>query len=309
MALALGFASGVSLGAQAAVTIYALKGPSGIGMIGLFEEPPRVAGLTLSAQALASADLMVARFLSGEAKAGILPPNIAAKLRAAGRPIVTAASVGNGMLSLVTSDKTIRTIRDLRGKEIYVAGQGATPDYVFRRLLAVNGIDAEKDVQLRFSMAYPEMAQSLIAGKISIAVLPEPFSTMARTGSETLAVPFDLQDEWAHAGGSAAYPMTLLVFDEGFARTHPAAVDAIRRSYRQSIEWVTANPGEAGVLVEKHDLGLKAGIAAAAIPRSGFAYVDSRQARPAIEALLSVFLAYAPGSIGGKLPDDGFYLK
>jgi len=59
--------------------------------------------------------------------------------------------------------------------------------------------------------------------------------------------------------------------------------------------------------VEKHDLGLKAAVAAKAIPRSAYVYEGAREARPSIEALLGVFLQLSPASVGGKLPDDGFY--
>ena len=74
-----------------------------------------------------------------------------------------------------------------------------------------------------------------------------------------------------------------------------------------SIAWVTAQPLEAGALVEKQELGLKAGIAAKAIPRSAYVFTAAPEARGAVEALLGVFLELAPASVGGKLPDDGFY--
>ena len=132
------------LGAQEKITVYGLKGPSGIGMIRMFETPPQSAGVDISIEALASADLMVARFASGQAKIGILPPNIAAKLASAGKPLAVAAVVGNGMVSFLSSDSTVKSIADLKGKEVYVAGQGATPDYVFKKILSANGIDPEK---------------------------------------------------------------------------------------------------------------------------------------------------------------------
>ncbi|MCX7949337.1 MAG: ABC transporter substrate-binding protein, partial [Treponemataceae bacterium] len=95
------FAVAGFLFSQERITLYGIKGPSGIGMIRLFESPPQVAGWQISIEALAQADLMAAKFASGEAKLGILPPNVAAKLYAAGRPIQVLAVVGEGMLSLI----------------------------------------------------------------------------------------------------------------------------------------------------------------------------------------------------------------
>jgi NitT/TauT family transport system substrate-binding protein len=296
------------LGAQSSLTIYSIKGPSGVGMIRLFEDPPVIQGMSVRLEALAQADLLAARFLSGEAKAGILPPNVAAKIASGGKPLQIAAVVGAGMLSLLTSDPAVRTIEDLRGKTVEVAGQGATPDLVFRRILLSWGISPGKDIQMGYSLAYPEIAQSLIAGRISTALLPEPFATMARTGKPGLREAADIEAEWIKAGGKGNFPMTVLVVDAEFARSRPEAVRTILGAYENSIRWVTANPREAGALVEKHDLGLKAAVVSAAIPRSNYVFVPAVEARASLEALFRIFLEFAPAAIGGALPPDGFYL-
>jgi NitT/TauT family transport system substrate-binding protein len=59
--------------------------------------------------------------------------------------------------------------------------------------------------------------------------------------------------------------------------------------------------------VEKHEFGLKAAVAEAAIPRSNYIFIPALQARKSLEALYTAFLEFAPGSIGGALPADDFY--
>lgn len=51
---------------------------------------------------------------------------MAAKLYSAGIPLSLAAVVGDGMVSFLTSDPAVSSLADLKGKEIFVAGQGAT---------------------------------------------------------------------------------------------------------------------------------------------------------------------------------------
>jgi NitT/TauT family transport system substrate-binding protein len=296
-----------SQSSAAALTIYAIKGPSGVGMIRLFEEPPQVSGFAVRVEALAQADLMAAKFIAGEAKFGVLPPNMAAKIASSGRDIQIAAIVGNGMLSLLSADPAVARIEDLRGRSVEAAGQGATPDYVFRRILTAKGLKPGDDVRLTYTLAYPEIAQSLIAGRVPLALLPEPFATMALAGRPDLKAVGNIQEEWARAGGTANYPMSALVVDGEFARARPDAVRAILAACRASTEWVLAHPAEAGALVEKHELGIRADVAAAAIPKSNYVFIPAREARPAIEALFRAFLEYAPESIGGVLPGDGFY--
>ncbi|MDR2103933.1 MAG: ABC transporter substrate-binding protein [Treponema sp.] len=297
------------LSAQSSLTIYGINGPSGVGMIRLFENPPKASGFDIKVEVLAQADLLAARFISGDAKVGILPPNVAAKIASTGKPIQAAAVVGAGMLSLLSADPAVRTIADLKGKTVEVAGQGATPDYVFRRILLSKGINPDRDLKLSYALAYPEIAQSLIAGRVSLALLPEPFATMARSGKPDLRVVGDIQGEWAAAGGSGNYPMTVLVVDAGFAAAQPAVVRTILDAYKASIQWVVANPAEAGALTEKHKLGLRAPVVSAAIPRSNYVFIPAAEARPGLEALFKAFLEFSPVSIGGALPQDSFYLK
>jgi NitT/TauT family transport system substrate-binding protein len=278
-------------------------------MIRLFETPPQIRGMEVSMEALTQADLIAARFMSGEAKIGTLPANVAAKIASGGKQIQIAAVINLGMLNLLTSDDAIRTIEDLRGQRVEVTGQGATPDYVFRRILISHGLNPDRDLQLNYALAYPEIAQSLIAGRVSIALLPEPFASMAKAGNPALRNVADIQAEWSIAGGSGNYPMAVLVVDSEFARTYPDAVRTILGEIRDSIQWVNANPAEAGALVEKHEWGLRAPMISAAVPRSNYVYIPAQEARSSIEALFKVFLEFAPVSIGGVLPPDRFYFN
>jgi NitT/TauT family transport system substrate-binding protein len=300
-----------AIGAFAAprpIVIGALKGPSGIGMIKLFEAAPEPAdGSVVKPVRVASVDLMTAKLISGEYDAGVLPINVAAKLYSSGIQIELAAVVGEGMLSFLSADASIRSLGDLRGKKISVAGQGATPDYLFRRLLKGAGLDPVKDLQLDYSLPYPEAAVALASGKISYAILPEPFATMARIHNPLVQNRLDLGGLWMEQTGQSVYPMTCFVVSSALAATRPKAVRTILDAYAASISWVVAHPSEAGALVEKNDLGLKADIATASIPLSAHVFKDARTAKPEIEALLGVFLEFSPVSVGGRLPDDAYY--
>jgi NitT/TauT family transport system substrate-binding protein len=130
---------------------------------------------------------------------------------------------------------------------------------------------------------------------------------MALQGRPDLRRIGDIQEEWIRAGGGANYPMTVLAVDADFARANPDAMRIILNAYRASTEWVVTHPEEAGALVEKHELGIPARVAQAAIPRSNYVFLAARQARPAIEALFRIFLEFSPESIGGALPADSFY--
>jgi NitT/TauT family transport system substrate-binding protein len=303
------YARGNSEGGKTPLTIYGLKAPSGVGIIRLLDSPPLISGFNVKVEALPpQPDLLAARFISGEAKVGILPVNMAAKIASSGKDIRVVAVIAEGMLSLISSDPSVRSLGDLKRKTVEISsGQGATPDFVFRRILTRHGIDPDRDLTLGYALSYPEITQSLIAGKVSIALIPEPFATMALLGKPELIVAADIQEEWKLLEGGGNYPMTFLVANGAFASANPVAVNGILDAVRDSIEWVNAHPAEAGVLAEKHNLGLRAPVVAAAIPKSNYVCIPAAEARPSIEALFKVFLEFAPASIGGILPADRFY--
>jgi NitT/TauT family transport system substrate-binding protein len=132
---------------------------------------------------------------------------------------------------------------------------------------------------------------------------------MALTGKPDLVSVADIQQEWSRAGGRENFPMTLLVVDGAFASENPGAVKEILNAVKTSIEWVKAHPAEAGALVEKHELGLSAPVVAAAVPKSNYVFIPASEGRAVLEALFGLFLEYAPASIGGALPGEGFYFK
>jgi NitT/TauT family transport system substrate-binding protein len=279
----------------------------------LFEWPPEINPYLITFKILPQADIAAALFISGEAKIGLLPVNMAAKIAAIDRKIQAAAVTGTGMLTLLSHDPQIECIEDLKGKTIEVAGQGATPDYVFRKILQAKGLIAGRDLSLNYNLTYPETALALASGRIQYALLPEPFTTLALNANSSLVSVADIQEEWIQAAGNSGniaggnFPMTLLAVNRDFANAHSNLISVILDSVKNSIEWVRENPESAGLLAEKYELGLPAEVVEKAIPGSNYIFIPILQARADLEVLLSAFYEYAPASIGGALPSDDFY--
>jgi NitT/TauT family transport system substrate-binding protein len=103
--------------------------------------------------------------------------------------------------------------------------------------------------------------------------------------------------------------MTLLVVDGDFAAARPSLMGVLLDAVKDSVEWVVSHPAEAGRLVEKHELGLRAQVVSAAVPRSNYVFIPASAARQSLEALFEAFLDFAPASIGGALPGDDFYYR
>ncbi len=289
--------------------VFGLKGPTSIGMLALFRTPPDLGdGYRASVEAVASPDLIVARLLSGEADFAFLPINLAANLYARGAPIRLAATTGGGVLYVVTSRSDIHSLRDLAGKTLYGSSQGSAPEFIVDYLLEKSGVDPVHGLRQIFTYAHSELALALAAGRVDLAVLPEPFVSIALAKNPSLHVAIDLQQAWRTVEGSDhGYPLTGLVVKRSLAESAPKEVLRFLHAERSSMEWVIAHREEAGALAHRY-LDMPAEVIAAAIPRLSLRYVPAREALPAVERFLQVLYSYDPASIGGRMPDEQFYI-
>lgn len=277
-----------------------LKGPSGIPMAHMMDT------YEAEYETFAQANLLLPKLMKGEVDIGFLPPNAAAKVYNSSKgKVVIAAVCGNGMLNLITRDLSIEKFSDLSGETVYVAGQGATPEYLTRFLLAFYGLS--DDVTLDFSIPNADIAPALISGKIKYAIVPEPFSTVATTKDSSIVRAINLQDEWAKVTGQNYYPMSVVAVNAEYARANSKSVQKFLNAYQKSVSWTVNNPEKAGMLVEKYELGLNASVAAKAIPNCAFTYKTAKKSRTDIESLLEIFMKFDKASVGDSLPDDKFY--
>lgn len=289
----------------------ALTGPSGFGMIRMFEFPPELGeGGEIEFQVLPTPPEMVARVAGRELDVAVFPSNMAAKLYTEGPGYRLGAVVGMGVLSLLSGNPSVVSWDDLRGQTIHSVGKGASPDYLLNYFLAEVGLEPGRDVTIDFSLTNgARLAQMLIAGKVENAVLPQPFVTMVMEKSPGIREVLDFQEAWKMVQGSVeTYPMTVVVFRPEFAEEHPEIAKAFLEEYRRSIEWVNSNPLEAAQLIEKYGV-MPAAIAAPAIPRCNLKFIPAAEAKTLMESYLQVLLDFNPASVGGRLPDDGFYFS
>ncbi|MBI9104732.1 MAG: ABC transporter substrate-binding protein [Spirochaetales bacterium] len=286
-----------------------LKGPSGFGIIKLLEDNPSF-GENVTAEYIVTPSPMemIAKLTSGEFQAGLLPLNAAAKLYTKGAGYPLAAVPGRGNLYILSRDPEIHTWADLEGKTIYAVGKGATPDYLFSYLATEAGLNLET-VDLDFTYPPTQLGQMGAAGQVDTILIPQPFASLILMKNKEMEIRIDLQEEWMKIQDSAeTYPMTAFVVDPDIANSRPEVFENILTAYEESVSWVLENRDEAAAAIEGQGI-LPAGPAKAAIPYCGLEFTTAVRARIDVEAFLTVLLESNPQSVGGALPDDGFYLE
>ncbi|HHU51163.1 MAG TPA: ABC transporter substrate-binding protein [Firmicutes bacterium] len=293
---------------ETTVKIMALQGPTGLTLLKMIQDNPVFSPkVTASYNLLKGPDQIIAKIVSGEADIAALPTNLAAILYNKGIPIRLLAVTNWGVNYVIGRDRSIRTWTDLKGKEVAIAAPGATPDLLFRFILENNGLNPEADLKLVYYSTPVELAQLMIAGRVELGVLPEPWVSQVILRETTTQILLNFQEEWKKLHNqNRSYPQSCLVVKTAFAQTYPELISGFLREAAASSAWVTQNPDQAGILAEKH-LSIQAAVGPLAIPRCNLDFLRPFEVKGEIEAFLHALYKYNPDSIGARIPDANFY--
>ena len=309
--------------AEEAVTVRvaALKGPTAMGLVqlidqfGVVETPqsePLVQdvsenGGSYNFTLAAAADEVTPLLIKGDLDMACVPANLASVLynKTEGQ-VVTLAVNTLGVIYIVENGNAVQSMEDLRGTTIVAAGKGSTPEYALRYLLKENGIDPDADVTIDWKSEHSECVAALAAGSATIALLPQPFVTVAQGKIADLRVALDLTAEWDALDNGSALLTGVVVARKDFVEAHPAAVEAFLADYAASVAWVNGNTSEAAASIG--ELGIvDAAVAEKALPYCNIVCITGSEMQEKLSGYLEVLFDAEPTSVGGTLPGDDFY--
>ena len=217
-------------------------------------------------------------------------------------------SVNNlGVLYVMTNDESVSTLDDLRGRTVYSYGEGGTPEYTIEALLAKNGL--EGTFNLEFKSSPLEVLNMMQQQDGCVAILPQPFVSLAKILVNPLYIPIDLTVEWDRAfadTGSQAVTTTTIV-NKQFLEEHEQAVVEYLNMAGQSVAWTLENMGDAAALQEELGTFLNNSVALDAMPYISMVNLTGEDMRTALSGFLHELYLANPDSIGGKMPGEDFY--
>lgn len=285
-----------------------LKGPTTMGLVKLLDDAEGgETAFRVDFTMAAAADELTPRLIQGDLDMAAVPCNLAAVLynKTEGEIQVLCTNT-LGVLSIVTTGDDIGGIEDLRGKTIYATGQGTTPEYSLKYLLAQNGLDPQEDVSIEWKSEATEIVSIMAQSEDEvIAMLPQPFVTVAMTQVEGLKIAIDLNEAW-NVLDAGSLVTGVMVARRQFVEENPELVESFLDTYRMSCQYANENVAETALLVEKHDI-VKAPIAEKALPKCNITFMDGAQMQEAVNGYLQVLFDANPQSIGGAIPGDDFY--
>ncbi|MFA7084352.1 MAG: ABC transporter substrate-binding protein [Arcobacteraceae bacterium] len=261
-------------------------------------------------------DELRAILLKKEAHFVAVPTNVAAILYNKGENIKLLNVPIWGILEIISRDKNIKTISDLKNQEIVVPFRADMPDIVLEAIIRKNGLDPKKDFNIKYVPAPPDAMQMLILRRASNVLLAEPATSMAmrKTGSFPLKLiapelyrSVNIQKEWGKAFNTKdSIPQAgLAVVGDIDANT----VKRFEQEYIKALQWYKQNAQEAGELVAKHIDFLSKEAVADSIEHVQLHAVSAKKAQKELEEFFSILNEIEPKLIGNKIPDEGFYYQ
>lgn len=258
-----------------------------------------------------SPDEMRAGVVSGAIDLTTAPAPTAANLYNSGTGMRLVGVLTTGMLYLMATDPTVERLEDLAGKQVLVPFRGDMPDRVFQFLLRARGMSLD-DVSVQYTATPIEAAQLLAAGRAPAAVLQEPAATVARLRGVQSAVEVrravDFQAAFEAATGRGAdIPMAVLIIRDSLLEQAPDLPARLVAALRRSTAWVNNNPASAARLGATY-LGLRQAALERSIPFMNLSVRSATEARDHLSFFYSELARPSADLLGGRLPDDGFYI-
>lgn len=291
------------------VRIAGMKGPTSIGMVGVMEY--KKLGKTANKYEFTiegTADAITPKLIKGELDIAAVPANLASVLYNKTNGDIQLLAVNTlGVLSIVTKGEAVETLGDLKGKTIIATGKGTTPEYVLRYLLSKNGIDPDKDVTLDFKSEATEVVAALNQAETGIAMLPQPYVTVAQSKVKDLKISIDLNDEWAKLHPNEYIVTGVVVVRKSFAAENPECIKLFLKEYQQSVADIALDAKIAANLVVQHGIFDNEAIIAKAIPQCNITFISGEEMKSPVNNYLGVLYEQNPQSVGGSLPQDDFF--
>lgn len=290
------------------VRVGSLKGPTTIGIVNLMDKASKGTSEGKYDFAMSAApDEITAKVVSGDLDIALVPANLASVLYNKTEGGVTVIDINTlGVLYCVTGDASVTSVKSLAGRKVITTGQGATPEYSLRYLLEQNGIT---DCEIEFRSEATEVAAVLAEDPSQIAVLPQPFATVACAQNESIAVTFSLEEEWQLATGGLGMVTGVTIVRNEFLKAHPEAVKTFIKEHGESVNAANSDLDTTAALVVAQEIIGKEPLAKKAIPACNVVCMTGDSVKNNLAPYLEVLYNSDPKSVGGKLPGDEFYYK
>jgi NitT/TauT family transport system substrate-binding protein len=206
-------------------------------------------GINLEINSFADIGGFYAAKAQGAVDGGVGGPTVFQGLVAEGADLqIVASYVGLRPLVLVTADPDIESITDLEGRSL-AATVGSAEFQVLAMYASSEGIDLTQDTTL-VNASLPDVRTQLEAGRVDAGMFWEPAASLGLTANEDWRVILNGDDAWTELTGEKGWEL-VWALQRSFIQQNPEVVDRFIAMLQEAVEFLFANPEEAGRVMEE----------------------------------------------------------
>lgn len=302
-----------SVTAQEAVVtrIAALKGPTAMGIVKMLEDDKEAESPRYDAALYTAADEIVPLIGKGEVDIALVPTNLAATLykKTEGGIAVIDVNAGDVLYGVSNEENSFYSVSQLKGKVLYMTGKGTTPEWSLRYLLSQNEMTMN-DLTVEFKSEPTEIVSLLTQNPDAVAILPQPFATVAVQQNDSLRLSYSMSDEWQMYSDQSIQAGTatgVTIVRRTFLEKHPEAVKQFIEAHKASVDYMRDNPEEGANLIEAYGISKAEACVSLLKYHTPLIAVAGEKMKAWVQEYLEHLYEIAPEAVGGEMPDDAFY--
>ncbi len=255
-------------------------------------------------------DQLRAGIIDGSIDITFVPSYVSANFYNKGIKFKMLNIVTGGILYIISTDKSIKTIQDLKGKTVVVPFQNDMPDLVLKAMIKKLKLN---NVNIKY-VATPTVAVKMaLSGKADTLLIPEVAGTKIQMIAKkkkgiTFYRSINLSKEYGKIFNTKPYiPQAGVAIREEFANKHSDFLKAFNKAMKKSADALLSDKNRV-VKVTNSMWKNQGEIFAKSIKHWNIQVDSTSKVKPEIEFFYNVMYDLKPAIIGGKLPDNDFYM-
>ena len=270
-----------------------LNGPTAIGAVKMINDYKKI-----NINIINSPNNILASIIKGEADIAAVPANMASIIYNRGLDYKAVAVVSETKMFIVSSDKNIKSIDDLKNKTIYCGLKLSTPDLILQYLIKTQNI---KGANINYSLGNLDLSKALASKKVDIAILPEPFLSSALLENKDINIVVDISKYLP------PYPVAVLIAKKTFIENNNTLLKEILNEYKKSTEYILNNKDKIEPLIKQTSILINAKAVVYGIDRIGITFYNDNNMKLKLNDYYNFIYNFDKNLIGNKIPKDDFY--
>lgn len=258
-----------------------------------------------------SPDQLRAGVASGQFKVMMSPSNVGVNLRNQGQNVGMVNILTNGIIQILSKDKPIAHPQELIGKKVLIPFKNDMPDIVLQAILKKLNIDITK-INLTYAATAPEAVGLFLSKDFDTLLVPEPMGSASILRGKTMGVDvvrgFNITEMFAETFGTKAMiPQAGIIADIDYFNTHKAEFELFHHDLKNALTWMESNP-QSAAKIGRNYLAAPEPAIVQSFPFANLTVTKGSEVKNELLQFYEILMQFNPKLLGGKLPDDNFFL-